>query len=269
MKLYITKNYITIISTFGLIILIFSSSFTRKEATPAVNGSEQIKNLHVLTSLNFAYPYFHLVYSGFGIDHMNINLVNLATTGLIVGDEIGVFDSIYCVGSAVIEEKNIKENSLSIPASANENLETKPNGYIEGHKITLKTYRSGIIYLLYYQTVNNSKNIFEKGGSMFALVDFLRSEKENTPEDSKETIKIYPNPFSTSIRIEFNLPKAQHLSCEIFDIAGKRIKSLYSGMAEGQQLLVWNGKDDMTNQVSPGVYFCRLNNRTTKIIYCK
>jgi hypothetical protein len=312
MKRYINKKYFTIISslTFELIILIFSSSFTRKEAVPFVNSSEQIetrnfsesrtghsmnsekqentfnpwsnsvtylqdtapkqvyKTNYTSTIVNFVYSYFPLVYSGFGVDHMNINLVNLASTGLIAGDEIGVFDSIYCVGSAVIEAKNIKDNSLSIPASANENLGTKPNGYIEGHKITLKTYRSGIIYQLYYQTVNNSDNIFEKGGSMFALVDFSRSEEENTPEDSEETIKIYPNPFSTSIRIEINLPKEQHLSCEIFDMTGRLIRTLYSGIAVGQQLLIWDGKDNRTNQVSTGIYFCRLNHKTTKITYC-
>ena len=220
------------------------------------------------TDLNFAYPYFHLIYTGIGVDHMNINLVNLASTGLIVGDEIGVFDDIYCVGSAVIEEKNINENSISIPASANEKIEPKPNGYIEGNKITLKTYRSGTVYLLYFQTVNNSTNIFERGGSMFALVDFSRSEKQSIPEGTEET-KIYPNPFDALLRIEVNLSEAQQLDCEIFDIAGKLVKTLFKGISEGQQLLVWDGKDDRKNQVIPGIYFCRVNNSTTKIIYRK
>jgi len=112
------------------------------------SSSQLNKETYVSTAFNSAYPYFPLIYTGYGVDHMNINLVNLALTGLIVGDEIGVFDGNYCVGSAVIEEKNLKENGLSIPASANENTETKPNGYIEGHKVTIKVYRSGIVYLL-------------------------------------------------------------------------------------------------------------------------
>jgi len=227
------------------------------------------KENYIPTAFKPAYPYFPLIYTGYGVDHMNINLVNLAKTGLSVGDEVGVFDGMYCVGSAVIEEKNIISNSLSIPASANENIETKPNGYIEGHQITIKTYRAGIVYLLYFETVNNSTDIFEKGSSLFALVDFSRSEKQTTPEGSVETYKIYPNPFDTNIRIEVNLPKAQQLNCEIFDITGKLITTLYAGLAEGQQLLIWDGKDSNRHQVSTGVYICRLNKSTIKIIYGK
>jgi len=232
------------------------------------NSNLSIKTTYVSNVFNSAYPYFPLVYTGFGVDHMNINLVNLASTGMIVGDEIGVFDGIYCVGSAVIEEKNLLENSLSIPASANESTDTKPNGYIDGHKITLKTYRAGIIYLLYFQTVNNSTDTFEKGSSMFALIDFARSEQQTTPEGS-ESIKIYPNPFVTNLRIEVSLSQGQQLNCEIFDITGKLIKTLYEGRSEGQQLLIWDGKDNRNHEVPPGVYFCRLNQSTTKIIYCK
>lgn len=246
----------------------FAESSSAKNLQNTLTGQFNKTN-NVSTELNFAYPYFPLIYTGYGVDHMNINLVNLTLTGLMIGDEIGIFDGIYCVGSSVIGAKNISENSLSIPASANENSETKPNGYIEGHKITIKIYRAGIIYLLYFQTVNNSTDIFEKGGSMFALVDFSRSEEQTSPEGTGEIIKIYPNPFETNIRIEVNLPKAQQLNCEIFDITGKLIKTLYTGLAEGQQLLIWDGKDNSMNQVSTGVYICRLNKSTIKIIYGK
>ncbi len=217
-------------------------------------------------ALNSAHPYFPVVYSGYGIDHMNINLVNLALTGLIVGDEIGVFDGNSCVGSAVIEEKNIIESSLSIPASANESTDTKPNGYIEGHKITLKSYRAGIVYLLFFQPVNNSSDIFARGSSLFALIDFARSEQQTTPE-GLEGIKIYPNPFDANLRIEISLLQGQQLNCEIFDITGKLIKTLYKGISEGQQLLIWDGKNNLKHQVTPGIYFCRVNQTTTKIIY--
>jgi len=232
-----------------------------------ISGQSNKAN-YVSVASNFAYPYFPLVYTGYGVDHMNINLVNLVLTGLNVGDEVGIFDGNYCVGSAVIEEKNIIDNSLSIPASANDNMGTTPNGYIDGHKITIKSYRAGIVYLLYYETVNNSTDTYEKGGSMFALVDFSRSEKQTTPEGSEETIKIYPNPFDTNIRIEVNLPKAQQLDCKIFDITGKLIKTLYNGITEGQHLLIWDGKDNRNHQVPQGVYFCRLNHSTIKIVYC-
>jgi hypothetical protein len=247
--------------------LSFNESFSNIYLQNATS-SQLNKATNTSAAFNSAIPYFPLVYSGYGVDHMNINLVNLALTGLIVGDEIGVFDGDYCVGSAVIAEKNLIQNGLSIPASANETSETKQNGYIEGHKVMIKVYRSGIVYLLYFQTVNNSTDIFERGGSMFALVDFSRSEEQTTPEGS-EKIKIYPNPFRTNIRIEISLSQDQQLNCEIFDITGKLIRTLYKGLSEGQQLLIWDGKDNRNQEVSPGVYFCQLNRSTTKIIFCK
>ena len=253
-----------------LIVFFLGSSFTSQKINlnSIKNDLELMNNSSLYTEINLAYPYFPLVYSGYGFDHMNINLVNLALTGLSVGDEIGVFDGDYCVGSAVIEEKNIMENSLSIPASANESMDTKPNGYIDGHKITLKTYRAGTIYLLYFQTVNNTTDTFERGSSMFALIDFAKSEQQTTPEGSEE-IKIYPNPFSTNVRIEISLPQGEPVNCEIFDTTGKLIKTLYTGMAAGNQLLIWNGKDNRNREVPLGIYFCRLNHSTTKIVYCK
>jgi len=252
----------------GLFIpLNFNESYSTKHLQNTTS-SQSNKATYTSTAFNSAYPYFPLIYTGYGVDHMNINLVNLALTGLNVGDEIGVFDGNYCVGSAVIEEKNRIENSLSIPASANESMDTKPNGYIEGHKIMLKTYRAGIVYLLYFQTVNNSTDIFEKGSSMFALIDFSRSEPQTTP-DGTEEIKIYPNPFDTNLRIEISISQGQQLNCEIFDITGKLIRTLYEGRSEGQQLLIWDGKDNRNHDVSPGVYFCRINQSTTKIVYCK
>ncbi|MDO9613336.1 MAG: hypothetical protein Q7J86_02290, partial [Bacteroidota bacterium] len=44
--------------------------------------------------------YFQLAYVGNGVDHMNINLVNIVSGGLQAGDEIGIFDGKLCVGSA-------------------------------------------------------------------------------------------------------------------------------------------------------------------------
>ncbi len=210
--------------------------------------------------------YFTRIYSGNGIDHMNINLVSLSQTGLLAGDEIGVFDSKYCVGSALIEEKNLKEDNISIPASANDTIETKPNGYIPGHKITLKLYRKGMVYLLYFQPVNDSHDIFEKGASMFALVDFSRSTGQTRFEDENE-IKIYPNPFDNYLNIEITLNHSQQIDVTIFDTTGKLIMNLFEGELTGQQLFTWDGKDSNGDRVSTGVYYCRINQFSVPVIH--
>jgi hypothetical protein len=210
--------------------------------------------------------YFPLVYSGNGVSHMNINLVNLSTTGLKIGDEIGVFDGIYCVGAKIIEEKHMLENGISIPSSANDTIDNQPNGYIDGHKITLKIHRDGKVFQLYFQTVNNSEDIFSKGGSMFALVDLSVSTGGNLA-DAEESVKLYPMPFSDTLRIEVELPTADQLVVEIVNGNGQIIKTIHNGLADQYSIFYWNGQDNNNNMVNEGIYFCRVNKTVSKIIY--
>ncbi len=210
--------------------------------------------------------YFQLAYIGNGVDHMNINLVNLISGGLLIGDEIGIFDGEICVGAAVILEKHIKDNSIGIPASANDGSENTPNGYITGHKITLKLYRNNTIYNLFFQTVNNSKDEFERMASIFASIDFSNSTGQSQPEN-QTGIKLYPNPFEDSISIEINLPQKQPLTVEIFNMSGQLIRTLYKADAERQTILVWDGKDSGGNKVISGTYLCRSNKTIVKTTY--
>lgn len=148
-----------------------------------------MKKYIIITSLfiifnSFTYkPHFKLSYTGLGFEHMNINLPNLSFAGIKEGDEIGVFDSIYCVGTKIITKQVINDNCISIPSSANDTIKNFPNGFIEGHKIKLKLYRDNTVYILYYQPVNIkgypiNNNTFEKRESMFAIIDFLKSTIE-------------------------------------------------------------------------------------------
>jgi len=214
----------------------------------------------------FTSGYFTLAYTGNGIDHMNINLVNLNSGGILIGDEIGVFDGDICVGAAIIMEKHINENSIGIPASANDGTKIPPNGYTSGHKIILKLYRNNKLYNLHYQTVNNSLDVFERLESMFATIDFSKSTGLS-PLEMQTGIKLYPNPFVESVRIEISLNKEQHLTIEIYNMNGQLIKTLYKRNASKQTTLIWDGKDSNGNIVDSGIYLCQANQRISKIIY--
>lgn len=210
--------------------------------------------------------YFTPVYTGNGVDHMNINLVNLNQTGLASGDEIGIFDGIYCVGDAVINDNEMADNTISIAASANDTIESKPNGFIEGHTIVLKLYRAGMVYVLNYQIVNNTKNIFERNGSMFALVNFTQSVDLETP-NPEETVKLYPNPFDNQLTIQVTLPQRMTLNVDIFDQRGVLIRNLYHAEESGQVTVTWDGKDGNMRTLPSGIYFCRINGVTKKVIF--
>lgn len=280
MIILMTVSLLFCIETFGLSMhsnqnsnsgtdLIMTEKYINNGRVENIIRSKMENKLNEATSLssgsNFAYPFFPQIYSGYGVDHMNINLVDLENSGLQIGDEIGVFDGIYCVGSSLIEEKDLQQNFVSIITSANDTVGSESNGYTEGHKIQLKAYRLQTVYQLFFQLVNNSNDVFLKGGSMFALVDFSKSVEEGNPLHSEE-FKIYPNPFTNQIKIEINLPTLQELNCMILDSQGKLIRILNNGLAEGRQLLIWDGKNEHGNKMATGIYILKVNERVRKII---
>ncbi len=253
----------------------FSSQLNMKIVEQTIDETKNLSPENVIPNQNFlngevvllnTSGYFQLAYTGNGIDHMNINLVTLDLGGIIIGDEVGIFDGDICAGAAIIQEKHIKDNSISIPASANDGAENYQNGYIPGHKIILKLYRNNTVYKLYFQAVNNTKDIFEKWESMFALVDFSKSTGQS-PLEFETGIKIYPNPFAESVRIEINLNQEQHLSVEIFNMSGQLIRTLHKGIAEKRTILIWDGRNSTGSKVTSGIYLCRSNQTITKITY--
>ena len=69
----------------------------------------------------------------------------------------------------------------------------------------------------------------------------------------------YPNPFNPTTTISFKIPKNSKVLLEIFDIFGKRIKTLLnSELNAGKYSFEWNGTDENGNQVASGIYFYRL-----------
>lgn len=246
-----------------------STSINQFQANSLLSGKYRNEQNMILAGNTRINSHFPLAYTGNGVDHMNINLVLLDKAGIRIGDEIGVFDGDLCAGVAIIEDKHIKDNSISIPASANDRIESSPNGYTPGNKIILKLYRNETVYILYFITVNNSKDIFEKGGSMFALIDFSKSI--TTSSFLKQTeINLYPNPFNQTIKIEIFLSQPQKLVCEIFDVNGNQVRNLNPLDAEWDDSLIeltWDGKNNIGQRVAYGIYFCRTNQTITKIIF--
>ncbi|MFO7656622.1 MAG: right-handed parallel beta-helix repeat-containing protein [Bacteroidales bacterium] len=69
----------------------------------------------------------------------------------------------------------------------------------------------------------------------------------------------YPNPFSTSTTICFNVTETGHYSLKIFDISGREIAILLDGtIPTGHQQIIWNGTNSAGHQVGSGVYFYQL-----------
>ena len=93
------------------------------------------------------------------------------------------------------------------------------------------------------------------GGAVIASV-------EVSAETAPPVMKLYsnfPNPFNPSTTIAFSLPERERIRLEVFDINGKKIRTLVHGIVEeGYREIIWNGRDDSGSEVVSGLYFYRL-----------
>ena len=77
-----------------------------------------------------------------------------------------------------------------------------------------------------------------EGGNNLYLDNFIIGQKVGIDELSAKDISlnVYPNPFSTSAQINYNLPTAANTTIEVYDIVGKKVASLFDGkQTEGMQ----------------------------------
>ena len=70
----------------------------------------------------------------------------------------------------------------------------------------------------------------------------------------------YPNPFNPVTTINFDLPEVADVNLVIYDITGRKVRTLVneSAVNAGYLKINWNGRDDYGNSVSTGMYIYRL-----------
>jgi hypothetical protein len=70
---------------------------------------------------------------------------------------------------------------------------------------------------------------------------------------------VYPNPFNSSVLIEFSLPSDEYARVDIFDLLGRKVVTLLNGKTSGGDYsVVWTGKNRSNEDVPTGIYFCML-----------
>lgn len=73
---------------------------------------------------------------------------------------------------------------------------------------------------------------------------------------------VHPNPFNPKADIRFELSEASRAVLEVYDIAGRRLRTLADKHFEaGTHLESWRGFDDNGRALPSGVYFIRLKTR--------
>ena len=65
----------------------------------------------------------------------------------------------------------------------------------------------------------------------------------------------YPNPFNPTTEIRYDLPSNEYVSINIYDVMGRKIKSLISINQEaGYRSITWDATNDLGQSVSAGMY---------------
>lgn len=79
------------------------------------------------------------------------------------------------------------------------------------------------------------------------------------PAEVQFSVAASPNPFNPRTTIHFALPVSGRTELVVFDLAGRRIKTLVSGYVEaGQHEAQWDGCDAQGRRVASGVYLYQL-----------
>lgn len=69
----------------------------------------------------------------------------------------------------------------------------------------------------------------------------------------------YPNPFNPTTTIRYDLPQGGDVTLVIYDVLGREVKVLVSReVASGFHEAVWDGRDDVGEEVAAGIYLYRL-----------
>ena len=69
----------------------------------------------------------------------------------------------------------------------------------------------------------------------------------------------YPNPFNPSTIISYNIPKDSYVNISIFDVLGRKVKTLTDQhMKAGKNKVQWNGVNDQGKLLAGGVYIYKI-----------
>ena len=91
---------------------------------------------------------------------------------------------------------------------------------------------------------------------------------------TKILVKGYPNPFNGRITFRIRISDSDQYRLEIFDLAGRLIKTLYNGrLTAGEQQFSWDARDNNRQMSASGVYFLVVRStkeaQRLKIIYVR
>ena len=78
----------------------------------------------------------------------------------------------------------------------------------------------------------------------------------------------FPNPTGGALAIAFAVPRSEAVRLAVYDLAGRWVRTLWSGLLAGQVQSIqrWDGRDGNGQTAESGVYFVSLEGRTVHVM---
>lgn len=78
--------------------------------------------------------------------------------------------------------------------------------------------------------------------------------------ENNDKLKNYPNPFSNSTTVQFDLDASSYVTLKIYDMIGNEIITLFDGyQSAGSHVIPWNAKNSSGIDVGSGSYLYELS----------
>jgi len=139
--------------------------------------------------------------------------------------------------------------------------------YIAGTDWNLYAFGTGLKYTylddLYAQVGYNELIVTSFFGGAAAAADTISFTVTGTGLNLESSgslnLSASPNPFHWNASISFELPASGFTTVEIFDLSGRKVQTLLStDLMQGLHSLGWNGCNGNGEEVSAGLYLCRI-----------
>ncbi len=87
----------------------------------------------------------------------------------------------------------------------------------------------------------------------------LSAVRVETHSSARMLAAPWPNPFNPRTTLNFSLPRAGHARLSVYDLRGRRVRTLWDGPASvGKTQVTWDGTDGSGRNVAAGMYMVRL-----------
>ena len=128
------------------------------------------------------------------------------------------------------------------------------------------TMVSGDTFVLHFDTTGNIPYFCSFHCNSYNMTGTVNVQGVGVEEESKfesqglkfEILQNYPNPSRGSTNIRYSLAERSPVKIEVFDLVGRRVRTLVNSHQQaGQKQVEWNGEDDLGQPLNTGIYFIR------------